>query len=386
MRLNRSLKKQILLLISASLPLLLQAQGTQTKMPESANTLLGIVMLIIAFVLAFVIWGMSHVLITLGKQLLDKNKGAKNVLTIMLIPTLLLLSASGKAQTTAEAVVASAPNYGGMNSTGFWMLSTALIIEIIIIGFLMFFINRIQQELVPAKESKPMALATWWSRMDKKLFTRAVAVEKEADILLDHDYDGIKELDNALPPWWKYGFYITIGIAVVYLLHFHVLGSGKNPTEEYAYELTKAQADLDAYALKNENNIDEKIDEKNIVLAAQRGIDEGKELYNSVCWTCHGKMGEGGTGPNLTDDYWIHKGSLNDIYMSIKRGYPEKGMQAWDKNYTPKEMSYITSYIKTLKGTSPANPKPPQGDLYTEEISTPAKDSSNLSSDTTLKK
>ena len=100
------------------------------------------------------------------------------------------------------------------------------------------------------------------------------------------------------------------------------------------------------------------------------GLAKGKEIFESVCWTCHGKAGEGGTGPNLTDDYWIHKGSLTDIYMSIKKGYPDKGMQAWEKNYSPKEINDLAGYIKTMRGTNPPNPKPAQGDLYTETATT----------------
>jgi cytochrome c oxidase cbb3-type subunit 3 len=105
-------------------------------------------------------------------------------------------------------------------------------------------------------------------------------------------------------------------------------------------------------------------------MAAAGGIEVGKEIFASVCWTCHGKLGEGGTGPNLTDNYWIHQGSLNDIYKSIKIGYPEKGMQAWEKNYSPKEISNIASYIKSLHGTNPPNAKAPQGDLFTETAKT----------------
>ena len=119
---------------------------------------------------------------------------------------------------------------------------------------LLFFIKRIQQELLPAKEKvRSMALKEWWARVDNKFFTKAVPLEKEADVMLDHDYDGIKELDNALPPWWKYGFIITIFFAVAYLMHFHVLGSGNNPTQEYEAELKRAAVKMEAYAAKNKD-------------------------------------------------------------------------------------------------------------------------------------
>ncbi|MGN6249085.1 MAG: cbb3-type cytochrome c oxidase N-terminal domain-containing protein, partial [Ginsengibacter sp.] len=199
----------------------------------------------------------------------------------------------------------------------------------------------------------------------KKLFTKAVPVEKEADILLDHDYDGIRELDNALPPWWKYGFYLTIGFAIVYLLNYEVLGYGKNPIQEYNEEMAKAKIQMEEYAAKSGNTIDE----NNIKMPDADGLAKGKEIFTTTCWPCHGKLGEGGVGPNLTDDYWLHKGSLNDIYQSIKHGYPDKGMQAWGKNFSAKEINDLAGYIKTLKGTNPPNGKAPQGDLYVESSS-----------------
>ena len=186
--------------------------------------------------------------------------------------------------------------------------------------------------------------------------------------MLDHDYDGIKELDNALPPWWKYGFYITIVVAFVYIFLFHVSGDGKNPTQEYAAEMEQAQMEKEAYEANNKD----KVDESNVPMADASGLTEGKDLYTAKCWACHGKAGEGGAGPNLTDDYWIHKGSLNDIYKSLKVGYQDKGMQSWAKEFTPKQISNIASFIKTMHGTNPANAKAPQGDIYTDA---PASDS-----------
>jgi len=366
MHINNKRFKTASLLTGITLPLLTFAQDPSAATKASANSTVAMVMIAVAIVLAFVIWGMGQVLIAFSKQLLIKNKASKSNTSAVVLIACLLLSSNSHAQTAAVAsteMVKSTADYVGMNETGFWILATVILIEIIAIFFILFFINRIQQELLPQTDIRNQALSAWWSRMDKRLFTKAVAVEKEADIMLDHDYDGIRELDNALPPWWKYGFYFTILVGFIYLLNFHVFGSGKNPTEEYEYEVAKAKIIQENYNAKNAD----KIDEKNIQMAAAGGIDAGKEIFTSVCWTCHGKLGEGGTGPNLTDDYWIHQGSLNDIYKSIKIGYPEKGMQAWEKNYSPKEISNIASYIKTLHGTNPPNAKAPQGDLFTEK-------------------
>jgi cytochrome c oxidase cbb3-type subunit III len=206
----------------------------------------------------------------------------------------------------------------------------------------------------------------WWHRLDKKLFTKAVAVDKEADVLLDHDYDGIRELDNALPPWWKWGFYITLVIGVIYLWRFHVSGSGLNPEQEYQEEMTVAAAKLEG----SRKSAGETVDEKTVTLADKAGIEAGKKAYNINCITCHGSLGEGGTGPNLTDAYWLHGGSINEVFKTIKYGVAEKGMQSWQKVLSPSQIKNVSSYIMSLGGTQPPNPKAPQGTLYQ-----PAKDS-----------
>jgi cytochrome c oxidase cbb3-type subunit 3 len=219
-------------------------------------------------------------------------------------------------------------------------------------------------ELLPQKEmavAKKTVVKNWWGNLDKKIFTKAIPVEREADFLLDHDYDGIQELDNALPPWWKYGFYITIIVAVIYIFNFHVFG-GKTPTEEYTVEMEDAKAQKEIFEASNKD----KIDENNVPMADAAGIAQAKEIFTTKCWPCHGKSGEGGAGPNLTDDYWLHKGSLNDIFQTIKNGYADKGMQSWSKDFTPKEISFLASYIKTLHGTNPPGARPAQGELFSD--------------------
>jgi cytochrome c oxidase cbb3-type subunit 3 len=116
----------------------------------------------------------------------------------------------------------------------------------------------------------------------------------------------------------------------------------------------------EAYKAKTKNLVDE----NNVTLADAGGISEGEKLYKQSCVACHGGNGEGGIGPNLTDEYWIHGGSLNDIYKTIKLGYPEKGMQAWESMYTPVQMKNLTGYVKSIKGTKPANAKEPQGEIF----------------------
>jgi len=344
------------------------AQNTTQAVPAPAtggSNLLAILLVITASVLAFVIWGMGQALIAISRQAMEKNKAAGKAAGIVLLIGCSLLSQQGFAQTAADAVK-ELPNYGGLSANNFYAFAGVIAVEIFAILFLAFSIKRIYQELLPEKvavAAPSSRLRERWSSIDKKYFTRAVSVEREADILLDHNYDGIKELDNSLPPWWKYGFIITVVIAIIYLGYYHGFGSGKNPTEEYAAEMENARIEKEIYEANNKD----KVDEKNIPMADAGGLKAGQTMYEANCAACHLKDGGGNVGPNLTDDYWLHKGSLNDIYSTIKVGYPDKGMQAWANQFTPKQMSQLASYIKTLVGTSPAVAKAPQGDLYTDQ-------------------
>lgn len=369
-------KNKIILTALASLTLVTATAQTTNTAPaqatDSGYNQLAILLILMIIVLAFVIWGMGQVLTALGRQLVDKGKNSSKVLTSIFIIGLSLFTQVSFAQTaptTTESVKAAA-NYGGLSQSAFEILLTVIGVEIIVILFLAFSIRRMYTELLPQKvkvAGQKSKLAAWWSRMDKRIFTKAVAVEKEADVLLDHDYDGIQELDNALPPWWKYGFYITIVVGFVYLLNFHVFGIGKNPTEEYNAEMENARIQKERYEANNKD----RIDENNVPMADATGIKEGERLYEANCIACHLKGGAGSVGPNLTDDYWLHKGSLNDIYNTIKVGYPDKGMQSWSSQFNPKQISYLASYIKSLHGSNPPNAKAAQGELFTEAAAAP---------------
>lgn len=373
-----------------SFTMLAQDAPAAEKTVTSSSNLLSILLTVTAVVLIFVVWAMGQVLIALSRQLLNKSKAAKGVAALAALMIFSLLPGDIMAQaTTATDAAKVLPNYGGVSATTFYFFVAVIGTEIAAILFLFFSIRRVFTELMPeqaagaVKESK---IASVWSRLDQKFFTKAIPVEKEADHLLDHDYDGIQELDNSLPPWWKYGFYFTIGFAVLYLLNFHVFGNGKNPTQEYAAEMQSAKIAQEAYDANNKD----KVDESKVPMADAAGIKIGQEHYLANCVACHGAKGEGGVGPNLTDNYWLHKGSLNDIFHTIKVGYADKGMQSWASKFNPKEMSQIASFVKTLKGTNPPNGKAPQGDEYKEEATAAgagSTDSSKLTkTDTTVKK
>lgn len=386
MRYMRSVKNKIIVTALGSLLFsITKAQTTNPPVQATASgyNQLAILLILMIIVLAFVIWGMGQVLTVLGRQLVDKKPGSSKALSMLLMLGLSLLAQVTFAQNApaANETIKEIPNYGGLSETAFQFLITVIGLEIIVILFLAFSIRRMYTELLPEKikaVNEKSKLASWWSAMDKRIFTKAVAVEKETDVLLDHDYDGIKELDNALPPWWRYGFYFTIVVGLIYLLNFHVFGIGKNPAQEYNAEIENARIEKEIFEANNKD----RIDENNVPMADASGIKEGEKMFESNCIACHLKGGGGNVGPNLTDNYWLHKGSLNDIYNTIKKGYPEKGMQSWSSQFNPKQISLLASYIRSLKGTNPPNAKAPQGDLYTEVIvSAPADSAAVIKAD-----
>lgn len=204
---------------------------------------------------------------------------------------------------------------------------------------------------------------SWWSKLYKRM-TDNVPLEKEEDILLDHNYDGVMELDNNLPPWWKAVFYISVAFAPVYLYFNHFSDNSMSSREAYAVEMEAAEAAVKAF-LATQADL---VDETNVTLLTDEvAMASGKAIFDNKCSVCHGKLGEGGIGPNLTDVYWLHGGSVQDVFKTIKYGVPEMGMQAWNKNLRPANMQEVASYILSLAGTNPPNPKEPQGEVYTPE-------------------
>lgn len=197
-----------------------------------------------------------------------------------------------------------------------------------------------------------------------KALTSAVPVEEEGEILMDHEYDGIQELDNDLPPWWKYGFFLSIIWGVIYLIYFHVSSFGPSSHEEFVQQVQEGKEEVAAYRA----TLKEIIDETTVTaLMADGHIEAGELIYKKNCFPCHGMEGQGANGPNLTDKYWIHGGGIKNIFKTIKYGVAGKGMAAWNSKLSPKEMQKVASYILTLEGSNPDNAKAPQGDLWEGE-------------------
>jgi cytochrome c oxidase cbb3-type subunit 3 len=255
------------------------------------------------------------------------------------------------------------PAVNGVSDTAFYLLISVVILEVFVIMALLYNLRLlIGRQKAAAKKSATIAVAPAKPRIS--LWARLNGFKtnpQEAEVDTGHEYDGIRELDNKLPPWWLYGFYCTVIFAGVYLWRYHVSHSAPLPAEEYRIALHNAEIQKAEYLKKTANNIDET---SVTLLTAPADIAAGKAVFQSTCFACHGKNGEGGVGPNLTDEYWLHGGSINDVFKTIKYGWPDKGMKSWKDDYSPSQIAQIASYVKSLGGSHPDNPKPPQGTVY----------------------
>jgi len=367
-------KNTFLLLLATVFTASAYAQPTLLPAKPVVTNYMEILMITVALLLVVVVWVLANVLMMVSKKAVEHAKSNPKIMMIFVVVMGSMFAKKGFAQTTVAisdttTQVVSTDFYGGVSYNTFWTMATVISLELLIVFILVLFIKNIfrsihplEKIIVEGKLQSDSWLIRTWHRLDKQFFTKAIPLEKEADMLLDHDYDGIKELDNALPPWWKYGFYITIAVAVFYTLKFEVWHSGMNPTQEYAAEMTAAKIQTDAYLAAAKDNVDE----NSVTDLDSKGAAAGKEIFTKTCVACHLAEGQGSVGPNLTDDYWIHGGGIKDIFKTIKYGFPDKGMQSWQSTYSPVEMQQLASYIRTLKGTNPPNPKAPQGDLYKE--------------------
>lgn len=247
----------------------------------------------------------------------------------------------------------------------FFLIILALVLMAEVIAVHSIILKKIKAEDT-ATEAVPEVETTGFWKWFWDKFNGAADVNHERDILLEHDYDGIHELDNNLPPWWKYGFYFTMVFAVVYIFRFHISWDGDEVVSIQEYnddvlqaEMAKAEFLVEAEDLVDESNV--------VFLDDAASLETGQKIFDFNCKVCHGGAGEGGVGPNLTDNYWLHGGTIKDIFKTIKYGVPEKGMLAWKDNMRPLQIQEVSSYIMTLAGTNPPNPKEPQGEEFIPE-------------------
>jgi cytochrome c oxidase cbb3-type subunit 3 len=198
--------------------------------------------------------------------------------------------------------------------------------------------------------------------------TEHIDVDRSDDHLLEHSYDGIQEYDNPLPRWWLAIFWATIIFAPLYVLFYH-FGPGMLAIEQYDEAMMlateKQMAAILAMGEINESTLVNLMDDPSM-------MNGGKKIFTSKCATCHGMFGQGGIGPNLTDDYWLHGAQLMDIYRTVREGVPSKGMLAWERQLRPAELLAVSTYVGSLLGSDPPNPKAPQGEQVARAEPEPA--------------
>ncbi|MGB1031160.1 MAG: cbb3-type cytochrome c oxidase N-terminal domain-containing protein [Flavobacteriales bacterium] len=276
---------------------------------------------------------------------------------------LLLLSTAVPSMAFAGAEVDATAVESGITTISLYVALGANILLLMVIwylkGLLNTFLNidKTQVELEAKKKKKKK------SKLNVlQLLTDAVPVEEEDTVATDHEYDGIRELDNNLPPWWKYGFYLSIVAGVIYFINFHVFKTGDLQIAEYEKDIKQAELDVNAYLKKQALNVDENSVQ---FMMGAKDVAQGKSLFMQYCKVCHGEGGQGGVGPNLTDAYWIHGPKAVDLFKTVKYG-AANGMKSWKDELNPVQMQQVISFIKTLEGTNPDAAKEPQGDFYAQ--------------------
>ncbi len=222
-------------------------------------------------------------------------------------------------------------------------------------------------------ENIPFSEKPWVKKFMQKM-TRTKELDQENTLLLDHDYDGIKELDNDLPPWWVGLFYITIIFGVVYLFKYHLFG-GDSQITEFDKSMAIAKEQVEEY---KRNAPDMITADQAQYLSDASSLAAGKQIFETNCAVCHQSDGGGGVGPNLTDDYWILGGGMKNIFHTIAEGgRPGKGMVDWKKTLKPSEIEKVSSYVISLNGTKPQNPKDAEGDIIWSKLELEESNSEN---------
>ena len=198
----------------------------------------------------------------------------------------------------------------------------------------------------------------------KKWFVKSRPIEEEGQLLLEHDYDGIKELDNDLPPWWTKLFYACIIFGVIYMAKYHLFGD-QNQVQEFESEMAEAKIAVEEY----KKTAKDLIDFETVTLLTETGdIASGKKVFEANCVACHRPDAGGAIGPNLTDDHWILGGGIKNVFHTITEGGRDgKGMVAWKGTLKPSEIQQVASYVLSLQGTNPKDAKPAEGDIWVDE-------------------
>lgn len=326
------------------------------------------------WILLAIMFGLLIAIFVLSKLYLKVVTKNISKVTMLLLP-MLFLGGSMFAQDAATPFKTEVV-YQPISAMTAWLFAAGIGFEVLVLVFFGMKLSGFLRKIEVIDADKPlgaiMTMPKFWDNINA-----SVAIEKEKDIQMDHEYDGIHELDNNLPPWWKYSFYISIVWSILYLGYYH-LGDGELSIPAYEREMELAKIEKAEIA----KTMASKVDESNVTMADASGIADGATIYKSNCAACHGNAGEGNVGPNLTDKFWLHGGDMTSIYKTVKVGWPAKGMKSWEAELSPVQMKNVASYIKSLVGTNPANAKAPQGEEFIEGATAGA-DSTKAVVDTT---
>ncbi len=328
--------------------------ATKTSWPFDLDTAL----FSIALTLALCILILVGLLRTAIKYHFKNKMGGGTMKSIVFAIAMLGYTAHASAQAASAPVVKSTDF---IMSAQAWILLVIIAVEFFILIYLVKWIKHYtgiyHYQIKEVKEHGP----SWWDRINA-----FKPIEQEENLDTGHNYDGIRELDNITPPWFLAAFAGTIVFAGIYLYRYHVAHAAPLMIEEYNIAMEKAEKEKMEF-LKTQANL---IDENSVTELEAGKFEEGKTIFKTACAVCHGDKGQGVVGPNLTDEYWIHGGSVKNIFTVIKYGVIEKGMKSWKDDYSPGQIAQLASFIRSLKGTNPPNPKDPQGDLYKETADT----------------
>lgn len=356
---NRILRTALLPLaaVMGTLPAFAQTGGliAQLESPSMETNYILLGMAVLQVVIILTLSGIMKTLGSKGNVWVEYLKGRKAATVLVLLFGTMGL----EAQAATPGVVLMT------TQELFWYLFAAnIIFFIIVVAQLTVLKGMVRTLTAKEEEAAETARAEEPSFADTILqkLTKRPEPEKEKDLLMHHEYDGIRELDNVLPPWWVWLFYATIVWGVVYLVNVHVIKVWPDQETEYELEMAQAKADIEAYLALQAAAVDENTV---VALTDAATLATGRNIFVEFCKACHGDQGEGNAvGPNLTDEYWLHGGSINDVFRTIKYGVAEKGMQSWKNELNPQEIQAVSSYIMSIQGSDPPNAKEPQGERH----------------------
>lgn len=335
------------------------------------NTVLAITVAVLLLVIILMAFMLKSSIDLYRDDHLQARRAAKANKTGTLV-ILFLLAGMGTVYAQATGDAAAAETVAAPPLTAYQfnskMITTILIIAMAIEVFVIFYLLKWikfftgiqafeERRRVAAGEDpdlvKKGGFKAWWAKINKFRSMR-----EESDLETGHEYDGIKELDNATPLWFTWSFLATIVFGIIYIWYYNTTGLSQE--EEYARAVEIADREMQAVMASQANSVDE----NTVTMLDDAGIAAGKDIFIANCAACHTATGAGGIGPNLTDAYTLHGGTINDIFKTVKYGVVDKGMQAWNTMLSPTQIAEVSSFIVSIQGTNVEGGKEPQGEPF----------------------